>query len=77
MARGNGFALHVVGVGQQFLDAGDAVGDGLLRAAGFLDGEGLQLLRALQPLGSQQIVDLVGLATQPIISEEWKFGCVA
>jgi len=64
MARGNGLAPDVVGGGQQFLNAADAVGYGLLGAAGFLDGEGLQLFRALQALRSQQVVDLVCLATQ-------------
>jgi hypothetical protein len=38
--------------------------DGLARATGLLDREGLQLVGALQALGRQQIVDLVRLAAQ-------------
>ena len=64
VARRNLLALDLVCFRQQVLDTGDALGHGLLGAAGVLDGEGLQLVAALEILRGQQVVDLVRFAAK-------------
>ncbi|MNO96486.1 hypothetical protein D3C76_881570 [compost metagenome] len=64
MACADRLSLHLIGLGQQGFHLGDAIGNGLGGATGILNGEGTQLLTGRQPLGRQQLGNLVGFTAK-------------